>query len=76
MRENLRHQCSTVRLSQEKWTRIISTTCEEDFVKEQEDVPEEGDVDIKNVVTGEIIPFSQVTHKVLNKKITGSKNKV
>lgn len=46
------------------------------FVKEQEDVPEEGDVDIKNVVTGEIIPFSQVTHKVLNKKITGSKNKV
>lgn len=45
------------------------------FVKEQEDVPE-GDVDIENVVTGERIPFSQVTHKVLNKKITGSKNKV
>lgn len=46
------------------------------FVKEQEDVPEDGDVDTENVVTGERIPFSDVTHKVVNKKTTGSKDKV
>lgn len=46
------------------------------FVKEQEDVPEEGEVYTENIVSGERTPFAEVTHKVLDKKTTGSKDKV
>lgn len=46
------------------------------FVKEQEDVQEEGEVYTENIVSGERTPFAEETHKVLNKKSTGSKDKV
>ena len=45
-------------------------------VTEQQDQPQETEVDIENVVTGGRVPFSEVTHKYVNRKTSGSKEKV